>query len=83
MKHPDERLLQELRERQLTQQGRAKLGERVAVEHTLAHTDHWQGERVCYCSQRKNLFDLPRCAVAQNLHIISHVDRQNQAAAIT
>src|SRR5215470_12905292 len=35
--HPDEALLQELRERQQTPQGRAKLRERVAVEHALAH----------------------------------------------
>jgi hypothetical protein len=35
--HPDERLLQELRERQQTPAGRAKLRERTAVEHTLAH----------------------------------------------
>jgi Transposase DDE domain len=41
--HPDERLLAELRQRQLTPQGRARLRERVAVEHTLAHIGHWQG----------------------------------------
>jgi transposase len=81
--HPDERLLQELRERQLTPQGRAKLRERVAVEHTLAHIGHWQGDRARYCGQRKNLFDLRRCAVVQNLHVINHLDRQSQAAAIT
>lgn len=81
--HPDERLLQELRERQLTTQGRAKLRERVAVEHDLAHIGRWQGDRARYCGQRKNLFDLRRCAVVQNLHVISHVDRQQQAAAIT
>lgn len=81
--HPDERLLQELRERQLTPQGRAKLRERVAVEHDLAHVGHWQGDRARYCGQRKNLFDLRRCAVVQNLHVISHADRQHQAAAIT
>ena len=81
--HPDERLLQELRERQLTPQGRAKLRERVAIEHDLAHVGHWQGDRARYCGQRNNLFDLRRCAVVQNLHVISHADRQNQAAAIT
>jgi transposase len=81
--HPDERLLQELRERQLTPQGRAKLRERVAIEHDLAHVGHWQGDRARYCGQRKNLFDLRRCAVVQNLHVISHADRQSQAAAIT
>ena len=41
--HPDERLLSELRERQLTPTGRAKLRERVPVEHCLAHIGHWQG----------------------------------------
>ena len=81
--HPDERLLQELRERQLTPQGRTKLRERVVIEHDLAHVGHWQGDRARYCGQRKNLFDLRRCAVVQNLHVISHADRQNQAAAIT
>ncbi len=41
--HPDERLLAELRERQATPAGRAKLRERVRVEHTPAHLGHWQG----------------------------------------
>ncbi len=81
--HPDERLLQELRERQLTPEGRAKLRERVAVEHDLAHVGHWQGDRARYCGQRKNLFDLRRCAVVQNLHVISHADRRSQAPATT
>ena len=81
--HPDERLLQELRERQLTPQGRAKLRQRVAVEHDLAHIGHWQGDRARYCGQRKNLFDLRRCAVVQNLHVISHADHLNRSATIT
>ena len=66
--HPDERLLQELRRRQLTAHGRAKLRERVPVEHALAHIGHWQGNRARYCGARKNLFDLRRCAVVHNLH---------------
>jgi hypothetical protein len=49
----------------------------------LAHIGHRQGDRARYCGQRKNLFDLRRCAVVQNLHVISHADSQNQAAAIT
>ena len=68
--HPDERLLQELRERQLTAQGRAKLRERVAVEHSLAHIGHWQGDRARYRGERKNLFDLRRVAVVHNLHVL-------------
>ena len=68
--HPDERLLQELRERQHTPAGRARLRERVAVEHTLAHVGHWQGDRARYVGQRKNLFDLRRCGVVHNLHLL-------------
>jgi DDE family transposase len=52
--HPDEALLQEVRERQQTPQGRAKLRERVAVEHALAHVGRWQGHRARYCGVRKN-----------------------------
>ena len=69
--HPDEALLIELRERQQTSEGRAKLRERVAVEHTLAHVGRWQGRRARYRGVRKNLFDLRRCAVVHNLHILA------------
>jgi len=69
--HPDEALLTELRERQQTPQGRAKLRERVAVEHTLAHIGQWQGRRARYRGLRKNLFDLRRCAVVHNLHVLA------------
>ena len=69
--HLDEALLIELRERQQTPQGRAQLRERVAVEHTLAHVGRWQGRRARYRGQRKNLFDLRRCAVVHNLHVLA------------
>jgi hypothetical protein len=73
--HPDEELLEELRERQLTPQGRAKLRERVAVEPgalwALAHVGQWQGDRARYVGVRKNLFDLRRTAVVNNLHVIA------------
>jgi IS5 family transposase len=71
--HPDEQLLQELRQRQLTPQGRAKLRERVPVEHALSHIGRWQGRRARYRGRRKNLFDLRRCAVVHNLHAIQHL----------
>jgi len=51
--HPDERLLAELRAAQQTPHGRAKLRERVKVEHTLAHVGRWQGRRARYLGQRK------------------------------
>jgi Transposase DDE domain/Transposase domain (DUF772) len=78
--HPDEALLGELRQRQLTIAGRAKLRERVTVEHTLAHVGHWQGRRARYRGDRKNLFDLRRCAVVYNLHVIARLEAFSQAA---
>jgi Transposase DDE domain/Transposase domain (DUF772) len=69
--HADEALLIELRERQQSTQGRSKLRERVAVEHTLAHVGQWQGRRARYLGRRKNLFDLRRCAVVHNLHVLA------------
>jgi transposase len=79
--HPDEVLLQELRERQQTPQGRTKLRERVAVEHALAHIGHWQGRRARYCGVRKNVFDLRRCAVVHNLHVLARLAEAECQAA--
>lgn len=80
--HPDERLLEELRERQRTPKGRAKLRERVEVEHSLAHIGRWQGARARYRGERKNLFDLRRSAVVHNLHVIARMphERSHEAA---
>jgi transposase len=75
--HPDEALLAELRERQATPAGRAKLRERVQVEHALAHVGHWQGRRARYRGTRKNLFDLRRVAVIHNLHVIARQTTAN------
>lgn len=79
--HPDERLLTELRQRQQTKAGRAKLRERVAVEHALAHLGHWQGDRARYAGLRKNLLDLRRTAVVHNLHVLDHLMGDHQQAA--
>ncbi|HEX6482478.1 MAG TPA: IS1182 family transposase [Ktedonobacteraceae bacterium] len=82
--HPDEALIIELRERQQTVQGRAQLRERVAVEHILAHVGQWQGRRARYRGLRKNLFDLRRCAVVHNLHVLARsqvLPAELQAAA--
>ncbi len=70
--HPDERLLFELRQRQLTPLGRQKLRQRVYVEHSLSHVGRIQGERARYIGVRKNLFDLRRAAVVHDLHQLSH-----------
>jgi hypothetical protein len=71
--HRDEQLLQELRTRQLTPAGRAALRERVHVEHSLAHIGAWQGDRARYRGQRKNLFDLRRTVVVDNLHVLQRL----------
>src|SRR5947209_1929576 len=76
--HPDEALLSELRQRQLTTVGKAKLRERVAVEHALAHIGRWQGRRARYRGLRKNLFDLRRTAVVHNLHVIARLPERPQ-----
>jgi len=74
--HPDEQLLAELRERQQTPAGRAQLRQRVQVEHALAHIGQWQGDRARYRGARKNLFDLRRTAVVENLHVIARAPAQ-------
>jgi hypothetical protein len=79
--HPDERLLAELRAAQQTPHGRARLRQRTAVEHTLAHVGRWQGRRARYVGQRKNLFDLRRVAVVHNLHVIARQPPPAQQAA--
>lgn len=76
--HPDEQFLQELRERQLTSSGRAKLRERIAVEHSLAHIARWQGDQARYRTLRKNLFDLRRMAVVHNLHVLPRLASEPQ-----
>lgn len=68
--HADEALLIELRARQQTTTGRATLRERVGVEHTLAHIKQWQGDRARYRGTRKNLFDVRRGAILENLHLL-------------
>lgn len=78
--HPDEALLVELRRGQQTPEGRHKLRERVAVEHTLAPVGRWQGRRARYRGLRKNLFDLRRCAVIHNLHVLARSQAVQHAA---
>ena len=62
--------------------GRAKLRERVSVEHTLTHIGQWQGVRARYISSRRNLFDLRRIAVVHNLHVLARMpELAGEAAA--
>jgi hypothetical protein len=66
----NERLQHRLRKLQKTRAGRAKLRERVAVEHRLAHIGRRQGRRARYRGVRKNLFDLRRACAIQNFETI-------------
>lgn len=66
----DEPLQQRLRKHVATPRGRARLRERVGVEHKLAHLVRRQGRHARYRGVRKNLFDLRRASAIQNLEAI-------------
>jgi hypothetical protein len=66
----NERLQHKLRRLQASPRGRAKLRQRAAVEHRLAHLARRQGRRARYRGVRKNLFDLRRACAIQNLETI-------------
>jgi hypothetical protein len=66
----DEQRQQRLRKRQATPKGRRQLRSRTGIEHRLAHLAARQGPVARYCGIRKNLFDLRRMAVIQNLETI-------------
>jgi hypothetical protein len=80
MMRDDEALQKKLRHLQATRGGRIKLRERVVVEHGLAHLANRQGPRARYRGIRKNLFDLRRLAVVQNLETVARRERLRRAA---
>ena len=67
----DEALQKKLRKLQGSRRGRQWLRERVGVEHRLAHLSNRQGPKARYRGLRKNVFDLRRLAVIQNLETIA------------
>ena len=69
--HPDEALLAELRRRQQTPEGRAKLRERVRSSTPSPTSGTGRAAAPATCGTRKNLFDLRRVAVVHNLHVIA------------
>jgi len=66
----DEPLQKRLRTMSKTKRGRQRFRERVAVEHSLAHVGQRQGRDARYVGTRKNLYDLRRSAVIQNLETV-------------
>jgi len=69
----DEPRQQLLRGKVQTPQGRAELRQRVSVEHRLSHIVYRQGDQARYLGLRKNLFDLRRASIIQNLETIHRV----------
>lgn len=63
-------LQQRLRKLTKTRAGRARVRQRVAVEHGLAHLGRRQGRRARYRGVRKNVFDVRRAASVQNLETV-------------
>jgi hypothetical protein len=69
----DEQLQHRLRKLVSTPRGRARIRERVPVEHRLAHLGRRQGPRARYRGTRKNLFDVRRAAAIQNLEVFDRL----------
>jgi len=76
----NEQLQQRLRKLVATRPGRARLRERVPVEHRLAHISRRQGNRARYRGVRNNVYDLRRMASIQNLETVQR--RQTAYAAM-
>lgn len=77
----DERLQKRLRTLSKTKSGRERFRERVPVEHRLAHIGQRQGPRARYLGTRKNLYDLRRAAVIQNLETAQRKETALRKAA--
>ncbi|MCP5070258.1 MAG: transposase, partial [bacterium] len=76
--HENEALLQHLAAEKATPEGRAKLRERTAIEHGLAHVRTYQPKKARYRGTRKNTFGMRRAAAVVNLQTI---DRELRVAA--
>lgn len=68
----DERFQEELRRALRSSRGRARLRERAAAEHRLAHLSRRSGVKTRYRGARKNEFALRRNAAVLNLEVINH-----------
>jgi Transposase DDE domain/Transposase domain (DUF772) len=71
----DEALQKRLRRLQSTKSGRARLRQRVPVEHRLAHIANRQGPHARYRGTRRNNFDLRRLGAIQNLEAVARALR--------
>lgn len=78
--HAEEALLDTLRAAQASSEGRAKLRQRVGVEHTQARLLQVQGDVARYRGLRKQLFDTRRAATVINLQVLDSL-RQSPPVA--
>lgn len=72
----DEAMQKTFRRLQMTSPGRAKLRERTAVEHSLAHIAARKGATARYIGVRRNLYDLRRASTIQNLEALHRAYRE-------
>lgn len=79
--HPDEALQQGFRAAQKTPEGRARLRERVPVEHGLSHQRAPHSRFARYRSVAKNDFDSQRIAAMNNLLTIDRRVRRSGVEA--
>lgn len=75
-----EAMMQRLRAREKTKEGRAALRERTVVEHVQAHHCRRQGPVARYSGVAKNDFDVQRIAAVGNLMEIDRREREAQRA---
>lgn len=80
--HPDEGFFQNARAAQAKPEGRARLRERVAVEHTGAHQRNRQGRFARYFGVANNDFDVQRIAAVNNLLVIDRHARVAEREAL-
>jgi hypothetical protein len=66
----DEARQKRLRHLQSSRSGRQRLRQRSGIEHHLAHIAQRKGRRARYRGTRKNLYDLRRASVIQNLETV-------------
>jgi hypothetical protein len=80
--HAEEPLLIQLRQAQASAAGRAKLRQRVGVEHTQARLLAVQGDVARYRGLRKQLFDTRRAATVIDLQILDTLNRPIRPAPV-
>ena len=73
--------LTELRQRQKTAAGRARLREHTGIERSLAQVVRWKGDHARYRGARENLFDLRGAAAVHNRHVLAGTGPYAQAMA--